>query len=89
VNDRELRARRRLLEALRDEVPSDTGASGRLTLMEMPPFCDCYERYQTVLILDRLPNGRIRRVYGTGKPLDLSALPARPCGRLLRSLPRC
>lgn len=89
VTRRELRARRCFLETLHDDVPQGTGASGWLTLMEVPPFCDWYERYQTVLLLDRLPNGRIHRVYGTGKPLDLSALPSHTYCRLLRSLPRC
>jgi hypothetical protein len=89
VARRELRARRRLLETLHDEVPPSAGASGWLTLMEMPPFCDWYERYQTVLILDRLPDGRIHRVYGTGKPLDLSALPSHTCCRLLWGMPQC
>ncbi len=89
VARRELRARRRLLEALHEEVPPGTGAAGWLTLMEMPPYCDWYERYQTLLLLNRLPTGRIHRVYGTGKPLDVSHLPAHTCCRLLRSLPPC
>jgi hypothetical protein len=86
VTDREWRARRRLLEALH-EVPPGTGASGWLTLMGLPPFHDWYERYQTVLILDRTPDGRIRRTYGTGKPLDVSRLLVHMCCGLLRATP--
>jgi hypothetical protein len=55
--------------------------------MEMPPFSDWYERYQTVLILERLADGRIHRAYGTGKPLDVSRLPVHMCYRLLRDMP--